>query len=258
MCEPHERGDVAAAQREHALARAAPPLLCIVQRGAVRGVERHNGAVRARHRGALGEEHVRAALDEHPALAGVGARLHGGEHPLVARVEGDLEQLVVCAEQRGRVDPEGGDGEGLGETQDGGVGRVALDLALGDREVGGGGVELGAVAEAADHVQRAKGSGGVGIAGSGQSVDLVRGVFSVEESDVLDSLGFQVSGGEADACAWVELTILPRVSVPVLSEQRTDMQPRVSIVARFLTRTLRFAMRLATMVKESATQTGRP
>ena len=53
-------------------------------------------------------------------------------------------------------------------------------------------------------------------------------------------------------------TIFPTVKVPVLSEQSTDMQPKVSMVARFLTRTCRFAMRLATMVKESATQTGNP
>ena len=51
---------------------------------------------------------------------------------------------------------------------------------------------------------------------------------------------------------------MPIVSVPVLSEQRTDMQPRVSMVARFLTRTLRRAMRLAMMVRERATQSGRP
>ena len=36
------------------------------------------------------------------------------------------------------------------------------------------------------------------------------------------------------------------------------MQPKVSIVARFLTSTFRFAIRLATMVKESATHTGNP
>lgn len=36
------------------------------------------------------------------------------------------------------------------------------------------------------------------------------------------------------------------------------MQPSVSIVARFLTRTLRLAMRLAIMVNDKATQTGRP
>ena len=53
-------------------------------------------------------------------------------------------------------------------------------------------------------------------------------------------------------------TILPTVKVPVLSEQSTDMQPKVSIVARFLTSTFRFAIRLATMVKESATHTGNP
>lgn len=48
------------------------------------------------------------------------------------------------------------------------------------------------------------------------------------------------------------------VRVPVLSEHNTDMQPSVSIVARFFTRTLRLAIRLATMVRESATQTGKP
>ena len=53
-------------------------------------------------------------------------------------------------------------------------------------------------------------------------------------------------------------TILPTVSVPVLSEQRTDMHPRVSMVARFFTSTLRLAIRLATIVSESATQTGKP
>jgi hypothetical protein len=54
------------------------------------------------------------------------------------------------------------------------------------------------------------------------------------------------------------LTILPIVNVPVLSEHKMDMQPKVSIVARFLTRMLRFAMRLAMMVSDKATQTGRP
>jgi hypothetical protein len=48
------------------------------------------------------------------------------------------------------------------------------------------------------------------------------------------------------------------VSVPVLSEHNTDMHPKVSIVARFLIRTLRFAMRLAMIVRDNATQTGRP
>lgn len=48
------------------------------------------------------------------------------------------------------------------------------------------------------------------------------------------------------------------VRVPVLSEHNTDMQPSVSIVARFFTRTLRLAIRLATMVSDSATQTGKP
>lgn len=55
-----------------------------------------------------------------------------------------------------------------------------------------------------------------------------------------------------------ELTILPAVKVPVLSEHKTDMHPRVSIVARFLTRTCRFDMRRAMMVKESAKQRGSP
>ena len=54
------------------------------------------------------------------------------------------------------------------------------------------------------------------------------------------------------------LTINPIVSVPVLSEHKTDIQPKVSIVARFLTRTLRFAIRFAMIVSDNATQTGRP
>ena len=58
---------------------------------------------------------------------------------------------------------------------------------------------------------------------------------------------------------WEELvTILPTVSVPVLSEHKTDIQPRVSIVARFFTKTLCFAMRFAMIVRDKATQTGNP
>jgi len=36
------------------------------------------------------------------------------------------------------------------------------------------------------------------------------------------------------------------------------MQPSVSMVGEILTRTLRFAMRLAMIVSDKATQTGRP
>ena len=54
------------------------------------------------------------------------------------------------------------------------------------------------------------------------------------------------------------LTIFPIVSVPVLSEHSTDMQPRVSTVARFFTSTCLLAIFFATMVRESATHTGRP
>jgi hypothetical protein len=50
----------------------------------------------------------------------------------------------------------------------------------------------------------------------------------------------------------------PVVKVPVLSEHRTDMQPRVSMVAKFFTKTLRFAIRLAMIVSDRATQRGRP
>jgi hypothetical protein len=48
------------------------------------------------------------------------------------------------------------------------------------------------------------------------------------------------------------------VRVPVLSEHKTDMQPKVSMVARFFTKTLCFAMRLAMMVRDKATQMGNP
>jgi hypothetical protein len=54
------------------------------------------------------------------------------------------------------------------------------------------------------------------------------------------------------------LTILPTVRVPVLSEHKTDIQPKVSIVARFFTRMLCFAMRFAMMVRDKATQMGKP
>jgi hypothetical protein len=54
------------------------------------------------------------------------------------------------------------------------------------------------------------------------------------------------------------LTIFPTVRVPVLSEHNTDIHPRVSMVARFLTRTLYFAMRFAMIVRDRATQTGNP
>ena len=50
----------------------------------------------------------------------------------------------------------------------------------------------------------------------------------------------------------------PSVSVPVLSEHKTDMHPNVSIVTRFLTRTCRAAIRRATIVSESATHTDKP
>lgn len=53
-------------------------------------------------------------------------------------------------------------------------------------------------------------------------------------------------------------TIFPRVRVPVLSEHKTDMQPKVSMVARFFTKTLCFAMRFAMIVRDKATQTGKP
>jgi len=56
----------------------------------------------------------------------------------------------------------------------------------------------------------------------------------------------------------MEVTIFPSVMVPVLSEHNTDMHPRVSIVARFLTRTCCFAIRLALIVSDKATQIGRP
>jgi hypothetical protein len=52
--------------------------------------------------------------------------------------------------------------------------------------------------------------------------------------------------------------MMPVVKVPVLSEHKTDMQPSVSMVAKFFTKTLRFAMRLAMIVSERATQMGRP
>ena len=48
-------------------------------------------------------------------------------------------------------------------------------------------------------------------------------------------------------------TIFPLVTVPVSSEHKTDMQPRVLIVVRFLTRTFRRAMTLAMIVSDSAT-----
>ena len=88
-------------------------------------------------------------------------------------------------------------------------------------------------------------------------MDVGGGVFGVEEGDILDSLR-KAAVSKSGMMRTRKRTILPRVSVPVLSEQSTDMQPRVSIVARFLTRTLRFAILRATMVKDSATQTGRP
>ena len=46
--------------------------------------------------------------------------------------------------------------------------------------------------------------------------------------------------------------------VPVLSEHKTDIQPKVSIVARFFTKVLCFAMRFAMIVRDKATQTGKP
>lgn len=48
------------------------------------------------------------------------------------------------------------------------------------------------------------------------------------------------------------------VRVPVKSVQRMDMQRGVSMVARFLTRTLCFTMRLTIIVRDNTTHTGRP
>ena len=62
------------------------------------------------------------------------------------------------------------------------------------------------------------------------------------------------SGGDSKK----HLAIFPTVRVPVLSEHNTDIQPKVSIVAKFFTRTLCLAMRFAIMVSDKATQMGNP
>jgi hypothetical protein len=56
----------------------------------------------------------------------------------------------------------------------------------------------------------------------------------------------------------VKIPPLTRVSVPVLSVQMTDTEPRVSTVFKDLQRTLFFFIRLAVIVKLLATAMGRP
>jgi hypothetical protein len=54
-----------------------------------------------------------------------------------------------------------------------------------------------------------------------------------------------------------DLTNLPQVKVPVLSEQRTVVQPRVSMLARFLTM-IRDFRRHEMIANANATQRGKP
>ena len=87
------------------------------------------------------------------------AEIRVTSHGEFQRLQRGAERVEEQAEECGGVDAEGGDREALGEAEDGGVGRVAFDLTLLDGEVSTGGVELGAVTEPGDHVQRAEGGG---------------------------------------------------------------------------------------------------
>ncbi|KAI3489876.1 hypothetical protein L1887_45969 [Cichorium endivia] len=92
-----------------------------------------------------GHENVRSALDVHVVGRGscgiVGVGAHDGEHELVLRVEGDVVNTAVGCLDVVRA------GERSGQTKHGTVGGVALDGALGDGEVVGGGVKEGVVAK---------------------------------------------------------------------------------------------------------------
>jgi hypothetical protein len=141
----------------------------------------------------------------------------------------------------------------LGKAKNGRVRWVASDTAFLSR-VGSWAIELGTIAQASDnlHFTEAVRCSDALFVGVTTDADM-----SVSESNILHHLHFSQAqlrcfNDEAKP------TILPSVKVPVLSEQRIDMQPSVSIVARFFTRTCRFAMRFAIMARDSATQIGRP
>lgn len=78
----------------------------------------------------------------------------------------------------------------------------------------------------------------------------------VQKGDVLD--GLHIMGQRTYRTQKGYGTIFPAVSVPVLSEHKTDMHPSVSTVAKFFTNTCRLAIRRAITVRERATQMGRP
>ena len=111
-------------------------------------------------------------------------------------------------------------------------------------------LEFGAVAESSDLVKSFERL-------RSRVANIVDVELTVEERDVLDGLGEKVRNTVSRIHMEI-LTILPTVRVPVLSVQKTDMQPSVSTVARFFTRTLCLDMRFAMMVSDKATQTGRP
>jgi len=69
--------------------------------------------------------------------------------------------------------------------------------------------------------------------------DFVDGELLVNERDALDG---HLSHGQSTSFIGTQ----------------TDIQPKVSMVARFLTRAWCFAIRLVMVVSERATQTGRP
>lgn len=113
----------AATQRKDPQAVVCPAIL---EGAEVRVVERDSMAVGRDGRGARVEEPVRRALHEHEAVIGTARRVNDAEHPLILRVERDDEVDGVVVDEPLCV------GEILSEPQNGRVGCVADNLALGD------------------------------------------------------------------------------------------------------------------------------
>lgn len=116
----------ATTQSKDPQALASPAVL---DRTKMRHVERNDSAAGRESRGASSKETVWRAFDEHHTFIRLVGGMNDAEHPLVPRVEGDLEVRRMTIHELACVR------QGLGKTKNSRVGGVPDDLALHERSI---------------------------------------------------------------------------------------------------------------------------
>lgn len=149
----------------------------------------------------------------------------------------------------------------LGKTKNGLVSGISVDLAKTEREMLGRGIKLSGVAEACNGAELVDGidgkSTGGRVAVGYKEVARTVGRHDLPTDGTVGDHHVVLLGSDSIECRiWTRKLTL--VSVPVLSEQMTDTDPRVSTVLSDLHRILFLRIMLALMVRLAVRAMGRP